>query len=148
MAGDHYTFAVNASGGVQQWVVEDKSIGGIIGGAVLTGVGPALPLVTLLFRGLFYLITVWGCDGTGDDSQCEFFNDDMNLALIITGAIGGGMLVAGIATLTTSFGGAELTSSTAGTLALGSDLRLAPGLFAYENPSGGPNLGLSLQLRF
>jgi len=148
MAGDHMTFTVSAAGGVQEWLVEDKSIGGIIAGAVLTGVGPALPLLTMLFRGFAYLFTIWTCGSADTDPQCEFFNDDMDVAMIVTGAVGGALLIAGIATLTTSFGTADQVATSAGTVALGPRLRLAPGLFAYENPAGSYNLGLNLALRF
>ncbi|MBI5489141.1 MAG: hypothetical protein HY905_17530 [Deltaproteobacteria bacterium] len=148
MAGGHQTFTVAAAGGVQEWLVEDKSIGGIVAGAVLTGVGPGLPLLAMLFRGFAYLFTIWGCGSADTDAQCEFFNDDMDVAMIVTGAVGGAMLIAGIATLTTSFGTAEQVPASAGTLALGPRLRLAPGLFAYENPEGSHNLGLNLALRF
>jgi hypothetical protein len=148
MAGDHQTFSVVADGGIQRWLVDDKSVGGVVAGAVLTGLGPGLPLVVLLFRGLIYVISILPCAYNESNDACDFFNDDMNLALIVTGAVGGAMLVTGISLLSTSFGTAELISSTSGTVGLGSGLRLAPGLFAYENPSGGHNLGLGLSLRF
>lgn len=58
------------------------------------------------------------------------------------------MLVAGLTTLLSSYGYAERFDPSAGTVALGRHLRLAPGFFACENVSGGHNMGLSLALRF
>jgi hypothetical protein len=146
MAGDHRTFTVVADGGVQRWVVEDNWLGGIIAGAVLTGLGPLLPPVFMAFRGILLLFTFFGCVGNSD--WCVFFNDGMVTALIVAGGIGGAMLVAGVPLWVSSYGRADRVAVTPGEVALVPRLSFSPGLFAYENRSGGHNLGLNLTLRF
>jgi hypothetical protein len=156
MAGNHRTFTVVAEGGTQEWVVEDNNMAGIVAGAVLTGLGPGLPAVTIVVRAIVMLFVIWGCgpDPERDPAEyhtpdrCLFFNEDMITSLIVAGSIGGAMLTAGLGTWLSSYGYAERTAASAGTIALGRNVRLLPGLFAYENASGGHDMGLSLALRF
>jgi hypothetical protein len=132
MAGAHRTFTVYASGGVQDWLVEDNNLGGIIAGSVLTGVGGIGVLVSGVVAAMphFY----W----TDDDAKETY------TALGITA----GACVLGLVIWLASYGTSEQFRADRGYIDVGGGVGLLPTLFTAQNDAGDREWGLGLGLRF
>jgi hypothetical protein len=140
MAGDHRTFEVQAIGGTQYWQVEDNSLGGIVAGAVMTGIGGILALA----GGVAIAVAK---DLSDDTWSWSHHDPDLTAEWTVTG-VGIGSAVLGLAIWLFSYGESELVQSAGGYLAAGDGMGILPILLAHRDATGESRWGLGLSLRF
>jgi len=146
MAGSRREFVVAAAGGVQQWQVEDNSLGGIIAGAALTGLGAGL----LVPGGL----AIVGLLGGGLEDPSLSNNVLVALGQIVGWTfigIGAAMTVPGVIVWASAYGYADMTPRpdlAAGAPPMARGPLLVPGLMTGQAIDGSRVWGLNLTLVF
>lgn len=144
MVGRHRTFDVIALGGVQYWRVEDNNLGGIITGAILTGLGGVVAFGGVLALGL-------ESDQPSYDSYDGYYtssNAHERTAAWTTLGLGLGAVAVGLTVWLLSYGVSRQEQAPAGYIPVADGLGVLPTLFAGQGAAGDRELGLGLALRF